>query len=198
MGDTVQTLAVLTRYPVPGRVKTRLVPALGEEGAARLQWEMSRLTVQVARQARKVVGCTVEVHHDGGDEAAMKRWLGQDVLLFPQVPGHLGRRLHAVTAGALERNAGPVAAIGSDCPDLHVDHLVQAFEMLRSHDVVLGPARDGGYYLVGLRRPTPQIFEGIPWSTDQVLRITLDIARGASLGVHLLEELADVDRPEDL
>ena len=91
-----------------------------------------------------------------------------------------------------------VVLIGTDCPDLNAQLIAEAFQALGEHDLVLGPAIDGGYYLIGLRRLIPELFTGIPWSTSAVLRQTLRIAQKLELAVAQLPLLSDVDRPEDL
>ncbi|MBI5501535.1 MAG: TIGR04282 family arsenosugar biosynthesis glycosyltransferase [Deltaproteobacteria bacterium] len=210
------TLIILTRYPVPGRVKTRLIPALGAERAAALHGELARLTLAAAREARAgwhasasheahrasgvfaSAGLAIEVHHDGGDLAALAAWLGDDVAFEPQAEGDLGHRLCHAAESAFARRSGPVVLIGSDCPQLEARHLLAAFAALAVQDVVLGPARDGGYYLIGLSRPAPELFDQIPWGTDRVLARTLEILRASGRKPVLLEQLADIDEPDDL
>jgi rSAM/selenodomain-associated transferase 1 len=101
-------------------------------------------------------------------------------------------------AQAFLQGASQVAIIGTDCPHLSADLLQRAFTQLQSHDLVLGAAADGGYYLISLHRPIPELFDQIPWSTHLVLAATLRIARSLNLAVHLLPCLSDIDRPEDL
>jgi hypothetical protein len=186
------TLIVFTRLPEPGRTKTRLAGALGDEGAAELHREMAERTLAVACKSAAVAGARLEIHHTG-DAEAMRRWLGDDLYYRPQVAGDLGRRMAvALAAGA------PAVLVGTDCPDLTPAILAGAFAALADHDLVLGPAFDGGYYLIGLREPRPELFAGIAWGTDRVLAGTLAIAGDLGLTVAQLEPLADIDRPEDL
>ncbi len=192
------TLVVLTRYPVPGHVKTRLVPALGAERAADLHRELAERTLAVAREARAVRGCAIEVHYDGGDRASFAAWLGNDLDYEPQAGDDLGARLRLASEAVLLRRRGPVVLIGTDCPALATAHLASTFAGLAGHDHVVGPARDGGYYLLGLRRPSPELFVDVPWGTDRVLARTLEAIRAAGRTVLILEPLADIDRPEDL
>lgn len=119
-------------------------------------------------------------------------------IFTPQCAGDLGERLSGAASSALSAGAAKVVLIGTDCPGISEDILAAAFASLEDDDLVLGPATDGGYYLLGLRQMAPQLFVGIPWSTDAVLRDTLDIARSLHLRVHLLPALPDIDRPEDL
>jgi len=110
----------------------------------------------------------------------------------------LGERLAAAFAELLAGPAGRAVAIGADCPDLGPGVLREAFAALGDHDLVLGPARDGGYYLIGLRQRAPALFQGVSWGTDQVLSQTLERAERDALRVGLLGVLDDIDTPEDL
>lgn len=186
-------LVLFTRLPVAGQCKTRLIPALGADGAAKVH---ERLTERTLAALMHGAGAA-EVHFTGGDAAAMRNWLGDGPELALQAEGDLGARLLAAMRGdaALFR---PVIFFGSDTPDLTADIVRQAMAALANHDVVIGPAEDGGYYLIGLRRPLAPLFADMPWSTAQLLSATL--ARLGDLGVtpHLLETLSDCDRPDDL
>jgi uncharacterized protein len=196
--DRTPTLVVLTRFPLPGHVKTRLIPALGARRAAALHRALARRTIAAAREARALCGCAIEVHHDGGTPAALARWLGADVAFVPQGAGDLGRRLASAVRSARARRRGPVVLVGTDCPALEGRHVAAACAALQRCDVALGPALDGGYWLLGLARPAAALFRRIPWGTDRVLARTRAAARTAGQTVALLERLADVDRPEDL
>jgi rSAM/selenodomain-associated transferase 1 len=110
----------------------------------------------------------------------------------------LGARLVAAFAARLAASGDAAVIVGTDCPGLRPPHLAAAFGALEDHDVVLGQSRDGGYWLIGLRRPAPTLFAGIAWGGPEVLAQTLDRARRAGLRVAQLETLADVDTPEDL
>jgi rSAM/selenodomain-associated transferase 1 len=189
----------MTRYPAPGRVKTRLIPTLGELGAADLQRRMTEHALSTARQAAATgAGFEIEVWYDGADESQMRAWLGDEVSLRRQTTGGLGPRLRAVVAAAFDAGTKALVIVGADSPGLDRAQLAEAFERLATHDLVLGPAADGGYYLIGLGQPIPELFRGIPWSTDQVLATTLGIADELGLATAQLVTLYDVDRPEDL
>jgi hypothetical protein len=196
-------LALLTRLPVPGRVKTRLVPAVGAERAAAIH---RQLTEQVA-EALLPLAATGElelvVFHDGGSPGAMRAWLGPLPRYEPQVGGDLGRRLRAIFEHAFRRGARRCIAVGSDCPALTAEQVRRALAELDRSDVVFGPATDGGYWLVGIgervaARALPVLFDTIAWGTEQVLGASLARAAVADLSVSLLEELSDIDRPDDL
>jgi uncharacterized protein len=187
-------LLVFTRFPEPGKVKTRLVPALGNEGACRVHKEMTEYTLTVLLTS----GAELEIWFEGGDEGSMRSWLGQNLRYRPQRQGDLGAKLIQAFVEAFSDNEDCVAAVGCDCPDLTSEHIREAFSRLREFDLVLGPAKDGGYYLIGMRTPQTNLFKEINWGSKYVLQQTLAIAMELGLKVSLLEELADVDRPEDL
>ncbi len=185
---------LFTRYPVPGQTKTRMILALGPEGAADLQREMTEHVMRAAGGLR--VG--FEVRFEGGSDEQMRDWLGADVTVTPQGEGDLGERMARAFADRFSAGAESVSIIGADCPSVTGDLLDETFAALRRRDLVLGPAADGGYYLIGLRRPEPLLFADMPWGSDQVLAVTLRRAEHRRLTMHLLPELPDVDRPEDL
>jgi rSAM/selenodomain-associated transferase 1 len=191
-------LILFTRCPEPGRVKTRLIPALGAERAADLHARMVKHTLRSAHHARQSRPIDVEVWFAGGTVTSMQSLFGSGECYRTQTDGDLGARLTATFRSGFDRRCERIVAIGTDCPALSALELTAAFDALDDHDVVLGPARDGGYYLIGLRRTADCLFEGVSWSTDAVLRQTLEIAREAGLSCTLLTMLDDVDRPEDL
>ncbi|MCG2807175.1 MAG: TIGR04283 family arsenosugar biosynthesis glycosyltransferase [Coriobacteriia bacterium] len=185
-------------------MKTRLSPPLSAEETLVLH---ERLTLQTLRSAHALVAtgeASVEVSIDAGSATAARRWLGyRDIAYRRQGEGDLGARIGETFARAFGRGAQRVLVIGSDCPRLSAVHLREAFERLSDADLVLGPATDGGYYLIGLNhepaaRALPAILSEVPWGTGDVLARTLDLAQSAQLRTVLLERLPDVDRPEDL
>ena len=193
-------LIVFTRYPEPGKVKTRLSGVLGTVGAADLQREMTLHTLRATREMRSARGIDVEVRYAGGDDASMQRCFGDELAYRPQGEGDLGERMARSIAGALSEGAPAAVVIGSDCPGITPDILGRAFDMLGEDPerVVMGPALDGGYYLIGMSRERPELFQGIAWGTEHVFRQTETAARDAGYPLRTLEPLADIDRPEDL
>lgn len=198
MDRPLERLIIFTRYPEPGRTKTRLIPALGAEGAAALHRRLTEQALATARRLAAQHAVALEVRYTGGDAAAMRQWLGTGLYLCEQGEGDLGSRMREAFHTAFEEGCERVVIIGADCPGLTSDVLSSAFAALHRHDLALGPASDGGYYLIGLRRTVPQLFDGIAWGADSVLWRTLQIARGLGLQFVLLEQLDDIDRPEDL
>jgi uncharacterized protein len=186
-------LIIFTRYPRPGQAKTRLIPALGPQGAAQLQSAMTEHSLLQARGLKRPIA----IYYTNGSELELRDWLGEDLCYRTQCPGDLGAKMLGAFCDTLEEGTEAVI-IGTDCPDINTQLLAQTFQALKTSDLVLGPALDGGYYLIGLRRVIPELFNNIAWSTDRVLSQTLAIAKGLNLSIHLLPELPDIDRPEDL
>ncbi|WP_317619325.1 TIGR04283 family arsenosugar biosynthesis glycosyltransferase [Laspinema sp. D2d] len=194
-------LIIFTRLPYPGMTKTRLIPALGPTGAALLHRQLGEHTLATVReglQQKILKPIAVEVQFTGGTLEQMQGWLGEEWEYRPQSEGDLGDRLKLAAQEAFAAGCSRVVIIGTDCPDLDAGILLQAFESLNSHDLVLGPAMDGGYYLIGLSRFVPELFDGIAWGTGEVLAQTLAVASSKSLTVAQLPKFRDIDRPEDL
>ena len=193
-----ERVILFTRYPEPGKTKTRLIPALGPHGAAALQRTMTEQAVATLKGLADQRQVALEVRFEGGSLGEMQQWLAADIAYCPQGDGDLGNRLQRAFADAFAAGMQRVVVVGADCPSLTTEALCRALVMLAANDLVLGPASDGGYYLIGLGRPVPEIFSAIPWGTDKVLEQTLICARRLDLSVALLDPLSDVDRPEDL
>lgn len=187
-------LIIFARYPQTGQVKTRLIPALGPEGAAQLHRLMTEDCVR-----RLAPGCAqTEICFDGEDQASMRDWLGCGLSYAPQGRGDLGQRMLRALQRAFADGHRRAVLVGTDIPALEAAHIRQAGELLEQHQLVLGPAADGGYYLIGLRQAHPELFAGISWGSSEVLRQTMLEASALGLSVAQLPELADVDRPDDL
>ncbi|MEA5504223.1 TIGR04282 family arsenosugar biosynthesis glycosyltransferase [Halotia wernerae UHCC 0503] len=193
-----QHLIIFTRYPEPGKTKTRLIPALGTVGAANLQREMTEHTISQVRELQTATCISLEVRFSGGNLPLMQNWLGLDLFYQSQGEGDLGSRMARSLFDAFESGREQVIIIGTDCPEVNSQILTEAFEQLHTCDLVLGPAIDGGYYLIGLRRLIPELFVNIDWGTSQVLQQTVDIAEELNISLVYLPPLADVDFPEDL
>jgi rSAM/selenodomain-associated transferase 1 len=141
---------------------------------------------------------SVEIHFAGGNQQLMQAWLGADVIYHQQGEGDLGERMASAFERSFAAGMTGVVIIGTDCPDLDTQIMAEAFKFLETQDVVLGPAQDGGYYLIGLRRLIPELFVGINWGTSQVRQQTVEIADNLGLAIASLPILHDIDRPEDL
>ncbi|MEM9009217.1 MAG: TIGR04282 family arsenosugar biosynthesis glycosyltransferase [Cyanobacteria bacterium P01_F01_bin.86] len=191
-------LIVFTRYPEAGKTKTRLIPYLGAEKAADLQRQMTEHIVGITRPLRVKGRLSLEIHFAGGSVEQMHNWLGTELTYQLQPHGDLGQRLQQTFEQRFQAGLQRVVVIGADCPEISAHHLEQAFHQLQTHDVVLGPAQDGGYYLVGLSRICAPVFQGIPWGTEHVFAHTQAIATRLGLSLATLATLRDVDRPEDI
>jgi uncharacterized protein len=195
-----ERVLIFTRYPEPGQAKTRLIPALGAAGAANLHRQMTEQTLaQVKHLQHSRPAVSGEVYFSGPQGSAeMQAWLGSDWNYQAQGSGDLGDRLIHALATSLQVGVDSVLVIGTDCPALTAELMAEALNHLQVYDVVIGPATDGGYYLIGLRSPIPELFTDIPWGTDTVFRRTVAIAQALNLSIAYLPMLDDVDRPEDL
>jgi len=181
-------LAVFLKAPRPGTVKTRLASEIGSRQALRLYRVMVARTLECVRRA----GFDATLWFTPQDAASeMRFWLGEGWDLRPQSSGDLGARLsaaeHAVPTG------GAWVAIGVDCPRLTSELLQEAFDMIQHGSIVLGPATDGGYYLIGGTTPLPELFTEMPWGTDRVLGETRARLQRAAAPWCELPELRDVD-----
>lgn len=191
-------LIVLARYPKPGTAKTRMIPALGEAGAAALSRDLTRHTLGWVRTLTRDDALSVEVRSTGGSEALMRREFGHGLPFRDQGDGDLGDRLERAAEEAFAGGAERVVLIGTDCPELGADAVREAFDQLRHSDLAIGPAEDGGYYLIGLSAPHREVFRGLTWGGASVLHDTLARARESRLSIAQLPMLRDVDRPDDL
>jgi rSAM/selenodomain-associated transferase 2/rSAM/selenodomain-associated transferase 1 len=150
-----------------------------------------------ANNFARAYGVKVEVCFEGGDGKKIRRWLGHGTTLYIQSPGDLGKKMHRSFIDAFNRGAGRAVLIGTDIPRLNMSHLESAFNALENKDLVLGPSTDGGYWLMGLRRPV-DLFQDIEWGTENVLEKTVLRAKEYSMSIHQLELLMDIDTAEDL
>jgi len=191
------TILVFVRAPELGRVKTRLAAEIGAERALAAYRILGRRAV---RAALGTGGCAeVRVHFTpAGSRDLVARWLGTGAELVPQVDGDLGARLSAAFGDAFASGRSPVIVIGSDIPGIDPSLIRRALVALRDADAVIGPAEDGGYYLLGLRSPASSVFERIEWSTERVLSQTLERLASCRITPVTLPELRDVDGAADM
>lgn len=195
-------LVIFAKAPIPGQVKTRLCPPLTPDEAATLHgsFVLDQLERTKAAAARfklpvdRYLACAPSSTH------AFFKIMGerQGVRLIDQIGEDLGARMAQTFETLFSRGYKHVLIVGTDVPTLPLDRYKQAHTLLESHDLVLGPALDGGYYLIGLNRSAPDLFSGIPWSTEQVLQRTQEKGRILGLNTALLTPWRDVDTIDDL
>ncbi len=190
-------ILVFARAPVPGQTKTRLVPALGEAGAARLHAELIHRTLANVTAPGNVeveLWCTPDTR----DHFFVSCADTYGVKLRQQLGNDLGERMDVALAETLDQASWAIL-IGTDCPELTAADIKQASAMLSGDtDAVLGPATDGGYVLIGLRQSAPSLFTDMPWGSDQIAELTRERLRGLGMCWRELPTRSDIDRPEDL
>lgn len=188
-------LLVFAKAPRPGTVKTRLAAGVGEASATEIYRRMGRRIVDALRHGP---WRTVVAYAPADARAEVADWLGSGGLEFRAQEGRgLGARMSEAFRWAF-READRVCVVGTDAPDVDEALVRRAFHLLDDHDLALGPARDGGYYLLAMRQYVPGLFRDMPWSTSRVLAITRERAAQAGLSVAHLPELVDVDTVDDL
>jgi hypothetical protein len=195
---------VFCKAPVAGEVKTRLTraesgdKAFTAEEAALIHQQLAAETLQDGLALQKLVQsddlrlelwCSPDTRHN-----FFQQYVASGYSLKQQVGADLGERMAAGFTG----RHGAALLIGTDCPGITAEYLHNAFKALQTADLVLGPAEDGGYGLIGLNRAAPTLFEDVPWSTEEVLQVTIRKAEDAGLRVMLLPEIWDVDHPADV
>ncbi|WP_103665016.1 TIGR04282 family arsenosugar biosynthesis glycosyltransferase [Gracilimonas amylolytica] len=191
--ETSEVLLIFVKNPVKGRVKTRLAKAVGETKALHVYQELLKITKRVTSLLpvdKQVWYSDAIVKDDLWDEERFTK--------YKQKGEDLGIRMSAAFQQAFEHSYKKVVIIGSDCPDLNATHLKKAFQALDTHDVVIGPAEDGGYYLLGMTHFIPTLFEGITWSEATVFDQTIHKLRSRAKTWHVLPVLNDIDDINDL
>ncbi len=195
-------LVVFAKAPVPGQVKTRLCPPLTPDEAATLHGsfvldQLERTKAAIAKfklSVDRFVACSPSATHVFFKILSARHGVG----LLDQMGEDIGTRMHQVFIDLFSRGYKRIVLVGTDVPNLPLSHYRQAFELLQQQDAVFGPAQDGGYYLLGLRKPAPELFRDIPWSTNQVLALTEQRAAEAGVTHARVPVWRDVDTLDDL
>lgn len=191
-------LIVMTRLPVAGVTKTRLIPALGAAGASSFHDRLAKHAIGRASSLTLLDrDIKLIIQLAGGSPARGHEWLGGGDIR-PQSNGDLGERMKAAVTEAFDEGASEVVVIGTDCPSVDETLLGSAYEALMASDLVFGPAEDGGFYLVGMKQLCPEVFENVPWGESTVLEASLRQAERVGRKVALLDQRRDVDTPDDL
>ncbi len=185
-------LIVFIKNPEIGKVKTRLAKSIGDQGAYKVYQLLIRHTKQVIAQLNVPTAIYYSSYIDESDSWA------NNPTKYVQAKGDLGFKMSHAFKDSFEIGMQKTCIIGSDCLMLQPHHIRSAFKALDDAQVVFGPAKDGGYYLLGMNQYYPALFKNIPWSTSEVLRESLKIANNLNCSYQLLETLSDVDEKEDL
>ena len=198
-----EEIIIFSRYPQPGLTKTRLIPELGADGAANIQRTMTEQIVQTARQLVHDKQIQISIYYAGGSHLQMEQWLGHDLLYHEQAGINLGQKMMFAFEDARYRGLKRTVLVGSDCPDIDCRLITDALEALHNNQLVLGPATDGGYYLIGTTNELPpnklsHLFTDINWGTSNVFQQTIDRAHDAEITTSILKQLHDIDHPRDL
>lgn len=189
------TLVVFVKHPTPGAVKTRLAAAIGPGAAAELYRALAEHVLEVTTPSGEYERLVFFDRKEALPD--MRAWL-PGVRLLAQSDGDLGARMSDAFVRAFARGAGRVALVGTDAPGVSRETVKEALAALDTADLVIGPSEDGGYYLVALRTPRPELFAGMAWSTPSVREETLARAAVAGLSVRELPRLRDIDTLEGL
>jgi uncharacterized protein len=187
---------LMVKYPEPGMVKTRLAADIGMEQAALI---CRQLITHVMNQTM-AAGSRYERYiffDPPGRRQDFESWFPGEIFMAQSI-GDVGKRMDNVIRRLLKKGADKAVITGSDIPDISREIISQAFEMLDRVDVVLGPARDGGYYLIGMKRPIPEVFRNITWSSEDVFTETVKIIKTSGISYGVLPALSDLDTVEDL
>ncbi len=183
------TVLLFLKTPRPGFVKTRLAVDLGNEVACQVYRHLAEQTL-----AQVPADWPCHIYFAPADaEAEMSEWLGNQHHYYPQTEGDLGQRLSSASREAFESGASSIILLGGDCPDIRTHHLEEAAQHLEKKSAIIGPAADGGYWLLGLPRHCPEVFEKIQWSSSEVLPKTLETLAQLELPPAHLPILEDVD-----
>ncbi|MCF8045045.1 MAG: TIGR04282 family arsenosugar biosynthesis glycosyltransferase [Desulfarculaceae bacterium] len=195
--DAARAVIIFAKAPEKGKVKTRLARDMDEDFVVFLYGNLVEKTLETVRQTPFV---PIVCFSPAEKEQIMKNWLGRHVSYLVQRGEDLGQRISVAFRASFEKGFSQVLVIGSDIPGIEPNHLEEAFSLLQENDAVIGPAYDGGYWLIGFNRNgfSPHVFADIPWSTDHVLGDTMEKCAGLGLSAALAAKLRDIDTVQDL
>ena len=194
---------LFTRYPQAGKCKSRLIPDLGAEGALSV---FNQLASHILKRLDAFMAATTDtdfsIFYTGGSREQMQKWLNHEYSCKQQQGEDLGQRMAAALVWGLNIKQDTLL-IGSDCPDIDAALLNEGFQALKSNDIVIGPAHDGGYYLIGAGANLDpllcsRLFDKIPWGSSTVFSDTIALTKTLGLRPHILKKLHDIDTKEDL
>lgn len=186
----------MIKYPEPGRVKTRLAKDIGNEKAAEIYRQVAEQVINKTR-ATKTAYDRIIFFHPPERLPDFEMWIPGNRFIL-QHGDDVGERMDHAIRELLTLGAEKAVITGADIPDLDSDIIARAFAALDDADIVIGPAKDGGYYLIGMKEPHAEIFRGVPWGTEMVLKHTVRMIEGLHLTVAKTPDLSDIDRVEDM
>ncbi len=193
-----KAVIVFAKYPEEGKVKTRLASTLGDKFAKDFYKVCAEHTFKEILKTNRNDTRHFLFYSEENDRNKIKKWTHSKFLLFPQQGKDLGEKILNAFQSVFKNDVSKSIIIGTDLPDISSDIINDAFELLNESDVVLGPAKDGGYYLLGMKKIIKELFIDLPWSTDRLLKKTLEIIKSQNLKVSILPELSDIDTESDL
>ncbi|MCB1196545.1 TIGR04282 family arsenosugar biosynthesis glycosyltransferase [bacterium] len=192
-----EQVIILTHYPHPGKVKTHLIPSVGAAVAAELHRKMTEHILDTVLKMRKSRRIGVIIGYSGTDDETMREWLGENFAYHPQPEGTLNDKL-SYFLEVYGRQQFSTLIIENDCPDLSVQVLTEAFETLKTHDMVFGPTHDGGYYLIGMKQYIQEVLTDNAWQTHGVFKKIMEIVRQTDISCACLKQLHNVGHPDNL
>ena len=193
-----EALIVFARLPVAGSVKTRLAKTLGEDFAVRFYRACAEHTFNECRKAAPTGMDIFVFYSDEKDKELMKKWTGNDFRLLPQSGEDIGKRMFNAFKIVFDEGVNRAILIGTDVPDISSGIISKALTSLNNTELVIGPAKDGGYYLIGMKKLYGFLFENIEWGTGKVFAGTLDKINMNNLDKKIITELYDIDTEEDI
>jgi hypothetical protein len=195
--NNCSAVLLFIKSPEKGKVKSRLARAIGEDAALDIYKCLVTDTLEKLKDGKYLFSL---YFYPPGSEVIVKKWLGSSYSCYPQCGRDIGERMKHAFIQAFSDGMEKVLIVGGDIPDLSLLLINEALYALDTNDAVIGPANDGGYYLIGFSRDAflPEIFQGIAWSTDSVYDQTMKVFDKSSIRVHVLAVLTDVDTFEDL
>jgi uncharacterized protein len=188
-------LLVFVKYPIEGKVKTRLASGIGSHWAKEVY---SIIASNIVNETLKIKNVNLFCFYSGEDEAKIKNWVGNDFIYYPQTGLGLGEKMENAFKKVFEMGNEKIIIIGTDIPNLNSGIIEHAITKLHNSDFVIGPSNDGGYYLLGMKKFSPFVFRNIEYSTDRVFENTIKKIKESGLSYSVTGTLQDIDTENDL
>ena len=195
--NDINAVIIFVRYPEKGKVKTRLAKEIGEESALSFYTTCAENTFDECKKIKSENILLYLFYSGVSDNSLITKWAGFDFVSYPQIGSDLGKRINNSFKEVFTNKIDKAVIIGTDIPDINAEIINQSFEILNSADIVIGPSADGGYYLLGMKKPYDFLFDNIQWSTGSVFRETMSSVLIHNLTFFVLPELIDIDTKDD-